>query len=461
MWKDYSEVLEKECLERAQELYGIELPEIVHKRIEEELSLIDYRKSSEIFIILSRVFRTIGLKPCDYYISDRIGASFVAYLLGINGDINPLKPHYRCDSCKNSIFDVSKKVKIGLDLPPKVCPKCGKNYIRDGYDIKSCWFYGGAEEWWFSVNYYMPNHMKTNFFAALKEMTDIRGVINGNASLTRRNSKNINLNDSIELLDNSSCSAIEEGEKEKIGALLREYLDKGHNVRNGTILLFPNRISNSNEFVRIIFSDFNELCDGLVLLYEWLAKESIGNHDCITDFTLQRNFVISDALNKKWDMPVIHMLFDRYLTGKEIMVYYEVENFYDFLRVVGLGLFPWEYNGGDLLIKGVVGKDELLCFRDDIMDYLLDLGFNEEKSYKYADDIVLSKGFSEEQEEELRLQGAEEWFIEDCNDNRFRFSKSACVSIAKLMWKLLYYGCYVDEGALYQAFKKKDFILEA
>ncbi|WP_294520345.1 hypothetical protein [uncultured Anaerovibrio sp.] len=51
MWKNYREVLEKECLERAHELYGIELPEIVHKRIEEELSLIDYRFKKKDFIL--------------------------------------------------------------------------------------------------------------------------------------------------------------------------------------------------------------------------------------------------------------------------------------------------------------------------------------------------------------------------------------------------------------------------
>jgi len=58
-------------------------------------------------------------------------ASFIAWLLGITV-VNPLKPHYRCPSCKSAHFH--NDVQDGWDLPERTC-SCGSRMLRDGHSI--------------------------------------------------------------------------------------------------------------------------------------------------------------------------------------------------------------------------------------------------------------------------------------------------------------------------------------
>ena len=54
-------------------------------------------------------------------------------------EVNPLSPHYYCESCHYSEFD-SPRVKeyvgrAGCDMPDAVCPNCGKPLKKAGFDI--------------------------------------------------------------------------------------------------------------------------------------------------------------------------------------------------------------------------------------------------------------------------------------------------------------------------------------
>ena len=67
-----------------------------------------------------------------------VGSSFVATMAGIT-EVNPLSPHYYCESCHYSEFD-SPRVKeyvgrAGCDMPDAVCPNCGKPLKKAGFDI--------------------------------------------------------------------------------------------------------------------------------------------------------------------------------------------------------------------------------------------------------------------------------------------------------------------------------------
>lgn len=76
-----------------------------------------------------------------------VGSSFVATLMGIT-EVNPLAAHYRCETCKLSIFDNAEGNPLGsiyssgFDLPDQMCPHCHTPMTKDGQDMPFATFLG-------------------------------------------------------------------------------------------------------------------------------------------------------------------------------------------------------------------------------------------------------------------------------------------------------------------------------
>ena len=120
--------------DKAHEMYGNPLPDIVDKRIKKELDSI----ISNGFAVIYLISQKLVLKSNDdgYLVGSRgsVGSSLVATLTGIT-EVNPLAAHYYCTECHYSEFFTNGEHKSGYDLPPKACPDCGAELKKDGQDI--------------------------------------------------------------------------------------------------------------------------------------------------------------------------------------------------------------------------------------------------------------------------------------------------------------------------------------
>ena len=121
---------------KAKQIYGGDLPSIVRKRIEWETDSICKHNFSVIYTAFGEIAKTAKKRGYPVGSSGCAASSFVAYLLDIT-EINPLPPHYICPDCKYSDFESGEHCDSVCDLPDKICPVCGQELNKDGFNLSA------------------------------------------------------------------------------------------------------------------------------------------------------------------------------------------------------------------------------------------------------------------------------------------------------------------------------------
>ena len=386
---DLTKRFESKVRERAAELYGDNLPQTVADRIEEELGYALGSGADALMLAVSDAFREAGLDTEDVYIYNFVGASYLAYLLGVNGGINPLPIHYRCPHCKHSEFDVPEDVRAGLELPEKACPVCGTPMIGEGFDMDSWYFYRPFLGVLGDFSYIIPSE---KFVAVLKALQKAEGA--------------------------------SDFEQDK---MVNMYVWK---MRFSSTTLELRTSPTTDQLFRL--STLTGIRPGRIPL---------GNS--------ADTLAVRETLRQGGSFVGVRELMGRF--EEYVLSHFRLKDFYDIVRFSAIrsGSGIWLGNEEMLLKNGTIAQDELPTCREDVFDYLRKYGFDREMAFQYAERIRKGKGFTAEQEDTLRSHGVPMWFIGCCNKILYMAQRSHCISHAITAWRLLYYKMCVDQREFY------------
>ena len=457
------------CYNKAHEMYGDDLPDIVHQRLERELNSIISNGYAVMYIIAQKlVWKSV---EDGYLVGSRgsVGSSFVATMAGIT-EVNPLSPHYYCESCHFSDFD-SEEVKAyagrsGCDMPDRLCPKCGKPLIKAGFDIPFETFLGfkGNKEpdidLNFSGDYQSKAHKYTEVIFGAGQ-TFRAGTIGTLADKTafgyvKRYYEERNIHKRFCEINRivQGCVGIRRTTGQHPGGIV--VLPMGEEIYSFTPIQHPAN-DMSTDIITTHF-EYHSIDHNLLKLdilghddptMIRMLEDLTGLH--ATDIPLDDQAVMSifkstDALGIQPEdiggctvgslgIPefgtefVIQMLIDT-----------KPQSFSDLVRISGLshGTDVWLGNAQTLIEEGKATISTAICTRDDIMIYLIGMGLESELSFTIMESVRKGKGLKDDWIQAMKEHDVPEWYIWSCQKIKYMFPKAHAAAYVMMAWRIAY-----------------------
>ena len=466
------ETLTNICYDKAHEIYGPDLPDIVVKRLEKELNSIITNGFAVMYIIAQKlVWRS---NDDGYLVGSRgsVGSSFVATMSGIT-EVNPLPAHYICPHCFYTDFD-SEAVKpyqmqgqSGCDMPDMKCPKCGTQLKKEGHDIPFETFLGfkGDKEPDIDLNFsgeYQPKaHAYTEeLFGKGKAFR--AGTIGTMAEKTAFGYVYNYFKDKGE--EKRRC----EMERLAVGCTGVKRTTGQH---PGGMIVLPSH-EEIYSFTPIQKPANDMSTDIITTHFEYhsidhnLLKLDILGHDDPTMIRRLEDLTGVDAktipLDDKEVMSLFHNTEALGITPEDIggtklgslgvpefgtefamqmLIDANPQNFSDLVRIAGLshGTDVWLGNAQTLIQEGKCVLGTAICTRDDIMIYLINMGLESGLAFTIMESVRKGKGLKPEWEEEMLAHGVPDWYIWSCKKIKYMFPKAHAAAYVMMGWRVAYY----------------------
>ncbi|MDD6133312.1 MAG: PolC-type DNA polymerase III [Selenomonadaceae bacterium] len=462
---------------KAKEMYGENLPEIVEARLQQELKPIIGHGFSVLYLIAQRLVKKSN--DDGYLVGSRgsVGSSFIATMTGIT-EVNPLPPHWRCPHCQYSKFITDGSYGCGYDLPDMNCPVCGEPLIKDGHDIPFAVFLGFDGD-------KVPD-IDLNFSGTYQPVAHkYTEILFGKDNVYRAGSIQT-------VADKTAFGYVKKFFEEKGVKKHGSYIDRlAHGcmgVKSTTgqhpagIMVVPRNMD--VHFFTPIQHPANDMnCGTITTHFDYhsissrLVKLDILGHDDPTVIKMLEDLTCRDPKTIPFDDKATMSIFNSTvalgLTPEELgatsgtfgipefrtpFTRQMIDDtnpdvFSDLVRISGFshGTDVWLGNAQDLIRGGQCTIKNAISARDDIMMYLIHNGIDPLLSFKTMEKVRKGKGIAEDTVEILRKGGIPEWYIESCQKIKYLFPRAHAtayvmmayrIAFCKVHYPLAYYAAY-------------------
>ena len=451
-------------------LYGDNPPELFVKRVETELHDIISCHYDVIYMSAQRLVQN-SLEN-GYLVGSRgsVGSSIVAFMSGIT-EVNSFPPHYRCPNpeCKHTILDVPAEFNCGADLPDMLCPICGTQLEKDGFNIPFETFlgFGGdkvpdidlnfsgeyqAEAHKYCISMFGASHVfragtvgtvaEKTAYGYVKKYLQERGKTAPAAEIGRLA---------------SGCVGVRRTTGQHPGGLV--VIPQENEIWDFCPVQHPADDPNSDQITTHF--EYHSMEENLLKL------DMLG-HDDPTMIRMMEDMTGVDAKTIPLDDKGTMSIF----TSSEILGYKDdkilgptgavgVPEFntrftrgvlldtmptkFDFLvRICGYthGTDVWLGNAKDLINSKTATVDQTIGARDDIMLYLISCGMPDKRAFKIMESVRKGKGLPPGAEEEMVAAGVPDWYIGSCKKIKYLFPKAHAVAYCMMAFRIAWFKVY-------------------
>ncbi|TNK83519.1 PolC-type DNA polymerase III [Mycoplasmopsis pullorum] len=455
----------------AHEKYGENLPTIVKERIEKELTpILKYG-----FDVVYWISHKLVKKSVDngYLVGSRgsVGSSLVATLSGIT-EVNPLEPHYICPKCKHFELANIPSIKSGFDLDDKNCPNCVDVIMdKDGQTIPFETFLGFNADKVPDIDLNFSGEYQSTIHAEVRRLfgekhTFRAGTISTVAAKTAYRfvkemveEQKWKISDSFVEYLASKIEGVKRTTGQHPGGII--IIPKEFDVEDFTPVNFPAEEPSSDW--KTTHFDFHAIHDNVLKLdiLGHVDPTAIRMLENLTGINVKKDipkkdpkvmsiFTSTEALGVKPEdiggdktgalgIPEFGTQFVRKMLQEA-----NAQSFADLVSLSGLshGENVWLNNAQSLIKEKNFSLKDVICCRDDIMDYLINKGIDPLFSFKIMEQVRKGKGISAEQEEELVKNSVPDWYIDSMKKIKYMFPKAHATAYVLMAWRIAWFKVY-------------------
>lgn len=475
--------------ERAHEIYGGDLPELVEARIEKELSSIIGNGFSVIYLISQKLVEKS--EEDGYIVGSRgsVGSSLVATFTGIT-EVNPLPPHYVCPDCQYSEFIDDDSIKSGFDLEDKDCPDCGSQLDKDGQNIPFETFLGFTGDKVpdidlnFSGEYQAEAHRYTKVLfgedyvyragtiSTIKDKTAF-GYVKAHereAGLHHRSAEVDRLTKGL--------VGVKRSTGQHPGGIV--VIPGDMDVYDFTPIQYP-ADDKESEWKTTHF-DFHSIEDNIL-------KLDILGHDDPTHLKMLEDLTDIDPRDIPLDDKEVMKIFsETEVLGvsseqlntnvgtlgvpefgtpfvRQMLEQTHPSTFGELQQISGLshGTDVYLGNAEVLIREHDMALADVIGCRDDIMNDLINYGLEDALAFKIMEHVRKGRGIPDDWQAEMRAKEVPEWYIQSCLKIKYMFPKAHATAYIIMALRVAYFKVHMPIYfyASYFSVRARDFDLQA